>query len=130
MSLLKFHGCPSLVKNSLAALGLLLAASSLFAADFTVRTPNAQFAFQINGTNSPNLTLVRGKTYTFAVSTTVGFHPFHIASPAVDANDISTGTITYTVPTNAANYFYNCTVHGDSMRGEIFTVAPPPPPSF
>ncbi|HEU0009689.1 MAG TPA: hypothetical protein VFT34_07735 [Verrucomicrobiae bacterium] len=51
--------------------------------------------------------------------------PFHIQSPGVDTNDIDSGTITYTVPTNAANYYYNCTVHGDSMRGEIVTTAPP-----
>ena len=36
------------------------AASSAAAADFSVRTPNAQFAFQINGVDSPTLTLVRG----------------------------------------------------------------------
>src|SRR6266404_3964221 len=101
------------------------AAASAAAADFSVRTPNAQFAFQINGVNSPKLTLLRGQTYTFDVQTTVGFHPFHIESPGTDLNDIDTGTITYTVPTNEVNYFYNCTVHGDLMRGDIVTVAPP-----
>ena len=93
--------------------------------DFAVRTPGAQFFFQINGTNSPTLTLVRGKTYTFDVQTTPGFHPFHIESPGVSNNNIDTGTITYTVPTAEANYFYNCVVHGNSMRGEIVTVPPP-----
>ena len=99
------------------------------AADFTVRTPGAQGAFQINGTNSPTLILVRGQTYTFDVQTTPDFHPFHIESPGVDVNDIDEGTITYTVPTANANYYYNCTFHGDSMRGEIQTVLPPDPPA-
>ena len=109
-------------------LGLSLLPAS--AADFEVRTPNDQFAFQINGEDSPTLTLVRGQTYTFDVQTTVGFHPFHIVSPGVDVNNIASGTIAYTVPTNAANYFYNCTFHGDIMRGEIVTVAPVVPADF
>ena len=109
---------------------LALSLSPLSAADFAVRTPGAQFAFEINGVNSPNLTLVRGRTYTFDVQTTAGFHPFHIESPGVDVNDISSGTITYVVPTNDVNHYYNCAVHGDSMRGEILTVAPPAPADF
>jgi hypothetical protein len=99
--------------------------SSALAADFSVQTPSAQFAFQINGVNSPTLTLVRGKTYTFAVATTAGFHPFHIESPGVANNNIDTGTITYTVPLDASNYYYNCVFHGDIMRGEITTIPPP-----
>ena len=114
---------PARVWTLLIALGLNLAPAD--AADFEVRTPNDQFALQINGTDSPTLTLVRGRTYTFDVQTTAGFHPFHIDSPGVDVNDIASGTITYTVPTSAGNYFYNCSVHGDSMRGEIITVEPP-----
>ncbi len=98
-------------------------------ADFSVTTPDGQFAFKINGTDSPNLTLERGKTYTFEIDTS-DFHPFHIQSPGTDVNDISSGIITYTVPTNAANYYYNCVFHGDDMRGEIFTVPPPPPADF
>jgi hypothetical protein len=43
----------------------------------------------------------------------------------VDVNDIAEGTITYTVPVDEANYYYNCTFHGDTMRGEIVTVPPP-----
>ena len=94
-------------------------------ADFTVRTPGDQFAFQINGENSPTLTLVRGLTYTFDVQTSAGFHPFHIESPGVDVNNISSGTITYAVPTAAANYFYDCVVHFGLMRGQIITIPPP-----
>lgn len=112
------------VRAKVAGWGLLLTCFTSAAQDFIVRTPNDQFAFQINGMDSPTLTLVRGQTYTFDVQTTSGFHPFHIESPGVDVNDIDTGTITYTVPTNNANYFYNRFVHGDSMRGEIVTVPP------
>jgi hypothetical protein len=106
-------------------IALAVSLGSAFAADFAVRTPGAQFSFQINGVNGPTLTLVRGKTYTFDVQTTAGFHPFHIESPGVTGNNIDTGTITYAVPTAKTNYYYNCVVHGDSMRGEIITVDPP-----
>ena len=112
------------------AFGVALSLSPATAADFQVRTPNFQFAFEINGVNSPTLTLIRGRTYTFDVQTTPGFHPFHIASSGVDVNDIASGTIKYTVPKADENYFYNCTFHGDSMRGEIITVPPPSPPTF
>jgi len=105
-------------------------AMSVRAADFAVRTPFDQSAFQINGVDSPTLTLVRGRTYTFDVQTSLGFHPFHIESPGLDTNNIDTGTITYVVPTDNANYYYNCTVHGDLMRGEIVTVEPPQSPAI
>src|SRR5438552_947200 len=71
------------VRATLLVLALSVAAAS--AADFSVRTPNAQFAFQINGVDSPTLTLVRGQTYTFDVQTTVAFHPFHIESQYKDS---------------------------------------------
>src|SRR5437867_21638 len=103
---------------------------AVLAADFTVTTPGGQFAFNINGVNSPTLTLVRGHTYTFAVNTTPGFHPFRINSPGVVNNSISTGTTTYTVPTDATNYTYDCVVHGVSMQGSILTVEPSAPPSI
>ena len=112
----------------LGIVALLGAQIPLEAADFTVTTPGAQFAFNINGTNSPTLHLVRGRTYTFAINTTAGFHPFHIQSPGVMNNDITTGTMTYTVPATATNYLYYCTIHGLSMQGSIMTVDQPPPP--
>jgi hypothetical protein len=90
------------------------------AADFTVTAP--EFAFIINGSNSPVLYLVRGRTYTFAVETTCDFHAFRINSPGVSNNVICSGVLAYTVPTNAANYYYDCFYHGQSMRGEIVTV--------
>lgn len=113
----------------LGASGLLVSLPQAAAADFTVTTPNGQFAFNINGADSPTLTLVRGQTYTFEVDTTPGLHPFRINSPGVGNNNISTGTMTFTVPLDAADYIYDCTLHGLSMQGTILTVeAPLPPP--
>jgi hypothetical protein len=122
---------PCSEKGFVYALGILLLGGALMstnAADFNVTTPNSQFAFNINGVNSPTLTLVRGRTYTFAVSTTAGFHPFRINSAGASPNSITSGTITYVVPTNAVNYTYDCGFHGASMAGTIITVPPPSPP--
>jgi hypothetical protein len=97
-------------------------------ADFAVTSPG--FFFQINGASpNPTLTLVRGQTYTFAV-TTSGIHPFEILSPgAAPGNNTSSGTITYTVATNAPatnNPGYRCSIH--NFSGVILTVDPPTPP--
>jgi len=130
MKRLKFHNSSSRLDIWAGVFGLALGILPAWGADFAVRTPNSQFAFQINGVNSPTLTLVRGQTYTFDVQTTAGFHPFHIESPGVSPNNISSGTMTYIVPASAANYFYNCSFHGNTMRGEIVTVPPPAPADF
>ena len=97
--------------------------SVLQAADFTVETPGGQYQFLFNGTNANTLILVRGQTYTFNVQTTYQ-HPFHIESPGVENNDITTGLITYTVPTNNMNYSYSCGIH-PWMFGDIITIEPP-----
>jgi hypothetical protein len=101
-------------------------AHALWAADFTVTTPGFFYSINANSPN-PTLTLVRGKTYTFAVNAGPT-HPFQINSPGVTNNNVSQGTITYTVPMAAANYTYVCTIHG--FGGQILTVPPvqPPPP--
>ena len=98
-----------------------------FAADFTVTSPG--FFYDINGSApNPTLTLVRGQTYTFAVNSDLS-HPFEIRSPGVENNNISQGTITYTVPTVASNYSYICSIH--LFGAQIITVAAvPPPPSI
>src|SRR5262245_8367841 len=98
----------------------------LFAADFTVSSPGYFYTFNgVTGQN-PTLTLVRGKTYTFSINTS-SIHPFEIVpGTGVSNNNIYHGTITYTVPTNAANYSYICSIHG--FGGSIMTVAPTPPP--
>ena len=84
------------------------------AADFTVTTPT--FAFTINDVETPTLTLERGRTYTFAVNTACGFHPFRINSPGTVNNPACSGTLTYTVPMAAMNYTYDCAVHGHSCK--------------
>ncbi len=96
------------------------------AADFTVQTPGGQFAFQINGQNSPTLSLERGRTYTFDVATS-SFHPFRLNAPGAPSPTFS-GTLTWTVPAAVANYTYDCAVHGISLQGTILTVAPSEPP--
>jgi hypothetical protein len=105
------------------------------AADFSVSTPGDEFVYLINGTNnSPTITLVRGKTYTFdlncsddhpfAIGTDVGFP----APPGVSgANGLSTGTITYAVPLNATNCVYYCVVHDFSGLIQFVDAAPTPP---
>jgi len=102
---------------------LLLQAAE--AADFTVTSPG--FFYAISGMSpNPTLTLVRGKTYTFLINAGPT-HPFFINSPGVQKNNISQGTITYTVPNVASNYSYFCSVHG--FGAQILTIpAPPPPP--
>ncbi len=93
-------------------------------ADFVVTSPG--YYYSINGASpDPVLTLVRGKTYTFAVNT-ASIHPFYIDSPGVSNNNIYSGTITYTVPLAASNYTYYCSVH--FFGAAINTVAPPAPP--
>ena len=102
----------------------LLNVPRLFAADFSVASPG--FSYTINASaNNPTLTLVRGRTYTFAVNTS-SIHPFLIQSTGVSNNNINQGTITFTVPNVASNYTYICSIH--FFGGQILTVPPPPPP--
>lgn len=112
-----------------AAIVSLLFSPALFAADFNVTSPG--FFYAINGNQpNPTLTLVRGQTYTFAVNSS-SIHPFEILSPGVVNNNISQGTITYTVPNVESNYSYICSIH--FFGAQIITVpppAPPPPPTI
>lgn len=105
-------------------IGFFLMCWAGFAADFTVTSPGFFYSINGNGPN-PTLTLIRGQTYTFAVNAS-SIHPFLINSPGVQNNNISQGTITYTVPMAASNYNYFCSIHG--FGAQIITVAPPPPP--
>ncbi|RDI58163.1 CHRD domain-containing protein [Flavobacterium glaciei] len=91
----------------------------------------SSYIFNGNGltnSNNPNLTLQRGKTYTFTVNTPG--HPFLIksvqstgtANPYSDGvtnNGSSNGVITFTIPSNAPNtLYYICEFHS-SMTGVI-----------
>jgi hypothetical protein len=110
--------------------------SPVLGADFTVS--NSGFTdYVINGANDPNLTLVRGRTYTFAVSATG--HPFWIKNSrvtgtgstygsGVTGNGRENGTVTFAVPTNApGSLFYICQFHA-AMSGILVITNPPPPP--
>ena len=113
--------------------GAMLAVSLLFsgaalAADFSVTSPG--FFYSINGNQpNPDITLVRGRTYTFAVNSS-SVHPFLINSPGVQNNNISQGTITYTVPNVASNYTYICSIHFFGARIITIPPTPPPPPTI
>ena len=108
--------------SAIALLGFLLSQAA-WAADFTVTSPGFFYAINASSPN-PTLTLVRGRTYTFAVSAASN-HPFFINSPGVQNNNVFNGTITYTVPDVASNYTYFCSIHG--FGAQILTVPPPPP---
>ncbi len=114
-------------RKCFAIVGLAATLGSM-AADFNVTSPG--FFFSFNGMQpNPTITLVRGKTYTFAVSTGSN-HPFQILSPGfTTTNNLSSGVISYTVPTNApttVNPGYRCSVH--HFSGTILTIDPPTPP--
>lgn len=81
--------------------------------DFVVTSPGFFFSFSGVSGQNPQLTLTRGRTYTFQVNTS-SIHPFRITgAPAgsVTNNDISSGILTFKVPTAAANYAYDCSIH-------------------
>src|SRR5688572_17291495 len=110
----------------------LMFSVTALAQDFAVTSPGV---FSINGMgNNPTITLVRGRTYTFAIATS-GSHPFFIgtsvgggAPAGVSGNNGgSSGTITFNVPVNAQNCVYYCTAH--FFSGTIQMVDPPPPPT-
>jgi hypothetical protein len=117
------------------AASLVWAQLAKAAADFTVTTPGDSFNFTINGTAlSPTITLIRGRLYQFSIGTS-GFHPFQLMNAGVPLttasgvtnNNISSGTIFFRVPTNAANYSYRCGFHTSttSLMGNIVTIPPP-----
>lgn len=92
--------------------------------DISVRSPGFFFTFSTVAGQNPVLTLTRGKTYHFDVKTDE-IHPFEItgAPPgSVTNNNISSGTLTFTVPNTADNYAYICPIHG--FGNAINTTAP------
>jgi hypothetical protein len=114
----------------LAFLAFSILPVSAYAADFTVQ---ATFpTYTINGQPNPTLTLMRGHSYTFDISS-VG-HPFDIktAQGAGTANQysgftsqgIESGTgVVFSVPSNApSTLFYDCELH-TSMSGPITIVS-------
>lgn len=114
---------------ALAIIASFLGSMPAFGASFNVTSPGFFYAINTNQPN-PTLTLVRGQTYTFAINSDA-IHPFFIRSLGVQNNNISQGTITYTVPNVASNYTYICSIHG--FGGQILTISaqqPPVPPTI
>lgn len=82
-------------------------------ADFVVTSPGHYYAISGLPGENPLLQLTRGRTYKFRISVS-GAHPFAIldAPPgSVTNNNITDGTLTFTVPATAQNYRYRCTTH-------------------
>lgn len=81
--------------------------------DFVVTSPGFFYVFSgINGQN-PELTLQRGRTYTFQINTSSA-HPFEIIGApqgSVTNNNISNGLLTFAVPSNGTTYAYHCSIH-------------------
>lgn len=94
-------------------------------------TNDVNTAYVIDFVSNPNLTLIRGNTYTFTLSLT-GVYPFYIKTEptlgttnqynsGVTNNGASVGTITFTVPQDAPNTLYYVNPTQPSMQG-TFTV--------
>ena len=111
---------------SAVLVGLLCVSSiATRAGDFKVTSPG--FFYSINGQQpNPTLTLVRGETYTFDVSSS-SIHPFKLLVPdgTTTGNNTSSGTITFKVPETVIDYRYECSNH--HFGNTITTVAAPVP---
>lgn len=128
---------PRSTMNSVGVVLCILVASQLPAATatnaFTVVNSGAS-AYVINGVSNPDLSLVRGFTYSFNVNA-IG-HPFWIKTiqgtgtgnafnEGVTGNGTSVGVVQFSVPTNAPSLlFYNCQFHSP-MRGRLNIESPP-----
>jgi plastocyanin len=110
---------------------------------------NQGLNYFVDGIDGPTLTLRRGRTYVFEVSTPN--HPFHISrdpnggigfpgvyetgvtvtDPDTEEDDATrTGTLTFSVPPNAPEtLYYQCGVH-QNMGGSIAVTDPPTARTF
>ena len=129
------------INNAIHLFPLLLGGIGIhcgMAADFNVGN-NFSSDYVINSVNDPTLTLVRGRTYTFAIN--APSHPFYIKTNAVTGssasynngvtgNGIGSGTLTFTVPASAPNSLvYICSLHA-AMQGTLIITNPPPAPAL
>ncbi len=83
-------------------------------ADFFVTSPGFFYTFEGIADANPELTLVRGRTYTFQINTDA-IHPFEILNApngAVLNNNTSSGVLTFIVPNTPGTYQYICSIHG------------------
>jgi hypothetical protein len=114
---------------------MLVAVCSTVAAtnSFSVGSSGSS-SYLINGVSDPDLSLVRGFSYTFQVN--ASGHPFWIKSvqgngtgnaynSGVSGNGTEIGTVQFAVPANApSQLFYNCQFHSP-MTGELNIEDPP-----
>ncbi len=98
--------------------------------DFLV-TANPDLTWNVNGGSNPTLTLVRGRAYSFDLTSVGAIHPFLINSSAVDAGGTvyagpANGSILYFAPdaSTPSTIYYHCLFHS-SMVGTITVVDPP-----
>lgn len=122
------------IRLSISGALLVLATSSAWGADFTVLN-SGNTNYVINGVSDPNLSLQRGRTYTFEINTPG--HPFWIKTSQVAGtgnayntgvtnNGADSGTLTFAVPGSAPNtLFYICEFH-PAMTGRIDVLDPSP----
>ena len=103
-------------------------ANTNISSDLTLAVTNSGTgAYVIAGVSNPTITLYRGVTYYFTINA-IG-HPFYIqtVSGAYSANNLYTsgvtgagaeiGTVTFTVPLNAANNLYYVCQNHSTMNG-------------
>jgi hypothetical protein len=121
---------------AVACTGIMLVSAYSTAAatnSFTVGNSGGS-SYLINGEGNPNLSLVRGFSYTFQIN--AAGHPFWIKSvqgngtgnaynSGVSGNGTAIGVVQFAVPTNApSQLFYNCEIHS-VMTGELNIEDPP-----
>jgi hypothetical protein len=100
---------------------------------FTV-TNNGSGAYVVAGVSNPTFNLVKGNTYTFVVN--ASGHPFwiqtisggyssgNVYSTGTTNLGTASGTITWTVPTNAPDTLYYACQYHSSMQGTINLLDP------
>jgi hypothetical protein len=135
------------MRSRLLAISVLAVLSVIGIARWTAAATNfnvgnsGMSAYVVDGVNNATLTLTRGQTYTFTVSS-VG-HPFWITtapgagnaeanafSQGVTGNGNSPGTVTFVVPASApSTLFYQCSFH-DPMSGTLNIVGAAGVPSI
>ena len=130
VSLLTTIGCGNGLHHPAGSLKVASSAPGV-QQSFIVTAAGAPDNFTIDNTDGSSLTLQRGKTYNFVLK--VPGHPFYIMtvdSPnpinaytkGVVGNGKSSGTLVFTVPSDAPDTLsYNCSIHA-AMSGPIAVV--------